>query len=58
MLGSSAIVFGEILALDLDLDLDLDLALDLDLVAKPVFSLMREVRKGRGTSTITLVWGP
>ena len=43
MLGSSAIVFGEILALDL--------------VAKPVFSLMREVRKGRGTATITLVWG-
>ena len=54
MLGSIAIVFGVIL----DLDLDLDLALDLDLVAKPVFSLMREVRKGRGTATITLVWGP
>ena len=51
MLGSSAIVFGEILALDLDL------ALDLALVAKPVFSLMREVRKGCGTATITLVWG-
>ena len=56
MLGSIAIVFGVILVLDLDLDLDLDLALDL--VAKPVFSLMREVRKGCGTATITLVWGP
>jgi len=58
VLGSIAIVFGVILALDLDLDLDLDLALDLALVAKPVFSLMREVRKGCGTATITLVWGP